>query len=291
MKIRARLVLAVCLMWPASGYAKENVVAVLSSELQPYQDALQGFQQSYGGPVDTVHLATQPPGVRGQPQVIVAIGGKAALQRYPETSIVIYCMAPGAYLAPADFRNTIIQVSMMPKPERLLQSIQEIQPKIERLAVLWNSLAYGGYIDDLRKAGHDHGVEILADRLEKPGVLPDRLRGWQGRADAILMTADPILINNENLVLITQYSWSNHMPFYAAAGGLTEKGAAAAFSVEYTDIGRAAGAAAQKAMSGAARPTVVYGEPLRMEINVGAARKAGLSLAPAVLQQAKKVIP
>ena len=280
-----------CLLLSGVSQAKEDVVAVLSSELQPYVVALQEFQNSFGKNVTTLHLAQQPFVLQGHPQVAVAFGGKAALQHYPEETTLVYCMAPGTYLMPTDYKNVVIQVSMMPKPASVLFKIKALQPSIKHLAVLWSSPSFGSYVTLLQKIGKGAGIEILGARLEKPEGLPDRLREWEGQADALLVTADPTLISDQNTIVIAQFAWANHTPFYAAIQGMADKGAAASFSVSFSDIGRASSQAAKAALSRKFVEPIFYADESETTINVSAAAKAGLTIDPSTLRHHEKVIP
>jgi hypothetical protein len=80
--------------------AAEDVVAVLSADLVPYQQALDAFRDGYKGPVRVTSLAKDGARLQSEARVVLAIGGKAALQKYSESSTLIYCMAPGRFSRP-----------------------------------------------------------------------------------------------------------------------------------------------------------------------------------------------
>ncbi len=86
------------LAFPRHEAAAEPVVAVLSSDLAYYQEAFQGFQKAWAGPVAAVNLKSGKARIDSDTRVVVAFGAKAALQPYPDGVTVIYCMAPGTQL-------------------------------------------------------------------------------------------------------------------------------------------------------------------------------------------------
>jgi len=89
------LILAfVCLTTSQSAIAEE-VVAVLSSDSGPYLEALAGVRETIGQPVSVVHLAKGEKTPRAN--VVIAIGGKAAVSTYPADATLIYCVAPALW--------------------------------------------------------------------------------------------------------------------------------------------------------------------------------------------------
>ena len=272
--------------------AKDDVLAVLSSEMGPYQEAFSGFQEAFGQSVEVKHLAAGPLRFRGQPRLVVTFGGKAAVQKYPEGSILIYCMAPGTFVSLSDHPGVSVDVSMMPKPGDMLHKLKEMQPAMKRLGVLWLSPSFEVYAQGLRRASGSESVDILAEKLAKADGLPDRLRSLQGHVDALWLPPDPLLLaNTANIVIIAQFSFANHIPLYSAVPGLTEQGAVASLSSSYREIGHAAGRAALEALSGRPLPLEVYPETSDAIVNPQAAAKSGITLPQSVLDHAQKVQP
>jgi len=221
----------------------------------------------------------------------VAIGGKAAMQSYSDDSALVYCMSPGTYLKPSDHGGVTVQISMMPRPSTVIGKMKEFQPNLDHVAVLWSSLSYASYLDDLRKVGTAQGILILGDRLPNVEALPDRLRSWKGHAHALLMTSDPLLINDENLVIMRQFSWSNQLPLYCAIGGLANKGATASFSVGYHDIGATTAEVVKQLLDGKSVDPITYSDKIVTEVDLGAAAKTGIALKKDLINNASKVIP
>jgi hypothetical protein len=279
------LVLIASLLLPTVVSAKEEIVAVVSSDLQPYQEALAGFQDQMQHPVRVIQLAQEGARVDGEPDVVVAFGGKAALFKYPEHSALVYGLAPGTRVSPARRSGPVTEIPMMPRPDVVIQKLKGIQPTLRRLAALWVTPASEAYLKDLRKAGEKLGVDVRLEKLAKPEELPDRLRALQGQADALWLPADPVLIRGENLVLAARYSSTTHTPLYSSIPGLTEKGAAATFSISYRAIGQTAARLVQKILGGSTPPLNVYVEDVEVTISRKTAEAVGLNLQSAQLVQ------
>jgi hypothetical protein len=292
MKARSLLLgLTLVLAPTASVWAKNDTVAVLSSDLAPYTEALAGFQEELGQPVDLIRLTEGAPRIKGQPRVIVAFGGKAVRQKYPDSSILIYCMAPGTQVGINDHNGVSVEISMMPEPAVLLSKLKAIQPGVKRLAMLWSSPAFESYARAASREGPRMGVEILADRLSKPGELPGRLREIQDKVDALWLPPDPLLVNGANIVILTQFSRSNRVPLYSAVAGLTDQGAVASLSSTYRDFGRAAGRAAKKALEGGVLTPEFYPSQITLIINRQSGLKAGIDIPDELPGETKRSSP
>lgn len=269
----------------------QEVVAVLSSELGPYREAFEGLQEALGHSVPSIPLTEGPPRISLETRVVVAFGGKAAQWSYPDRIVLIYGMAPGTTLGLRDRKGFSIGVNILPRAATILTRLKEMQPNLKRLAVLWSSKSIEEYLREIQKASESIGVEILSERLNSPGELPDRLRGLFGKINAFWLLPDPPLVNSQTLSILKEYSWSNDIPFYAPTAGFVQQGATASISSSFREIGRAAGMAARKALEGDLTQGTVYPEREEVTVSRKAAEAAGFQIPREALEKADKVLP
>ncbi len=287
--LKKGLLFSIALWFSAGVAAAQEVVAVLSSQLQFYQEAFQAFQQNLGHPVSPFTLPSEEPRTTQETRLVVAFGARAALRRYPEHAVLIYCMAPGLRM-PRDRRAATIKVSMSPRAEALIPRLREIQPKLTRLLVFWVSEVMGDYLWELKRAARGLGLEIQDERLEGPQDLPGALRGLNQKPEALWLPPDPLLLNAESFVILKEYSWSQKVPLYAPSEGFAEKGATVSIAVSFAALGQAAATAARQALSGSAATGVVYPDSVTVTVNLSAATGCGLSIPPETLRKADKVL-
>lgn len=274
---------------PLAGAARaQEVVAVLGGDLTPYREAYAGFQEAFGARAPLLPLGAPIP---KETKVVVTFGGKAAVQRYPGRVTLIYGIAPGLLVGTETHDGVSLKIRTEVEAENLLKGLVEIQPGLKRLAVLWLSDSFSTLAEKMVKAGASGSVRVLSEKVESGDELPAKLRGLKGKADAIWMPLDPVLLNQQNFETILQYSYDNNIPFYAPTEGLVEHGATAAVVVSYKDIGRAAAAQAKKALSGAELPPDVYVPRVEMSVNLSAAKKTGISIPSEILKKAVRVFP
>lgn len=288
--MRTLLAAALLLCLPSALPAQE-VLAVVGSAPGPYQSAFDAFAAAFGRPFTTVRLPQRPNSGGPPPRVVVAFGSEAALQGYPDGATLIVCVAPGVS-ARLGHRGRVVYVSMKPKPEKLLAELRRLQPGLKRLAVLTRGREAELYLAELRRAGGPAGFEIVQERVRRPEDLPDALRTLLPRkVDALWLAPDPRLVTPETFQTILQFSWDNHLPFYAPTRGLAEAGAPAAVSISPEETGRLVADLARRTLEGERLPEHVYPDRTKLTVNASSARKAGLEMPGGSLEPADEVLP
>ncbi|MBI5201544.1 MAG: hypothetical protein HY925_08175 [Elusimicrobia bacterium] len=265
----------------------QDVVAVLGSELGPYREAYESFQAAVGVPVPLLPL--DYPRVPKSAKVVATFGGRAAANRFPGRVTLVYALAPGFMLDDDVRLGPAVKIRMEPEPSILLKNLVRLQPGLKRLAVLWASKSEASLARRVEKEDGAHGIKIVSVHLEDADELPEMLRKLKGRADAVWLPADPLLINPQSFEVIRQFSYDNAVPFYAPSKGLVERGATAAVSVSFAEIGRLAGEAAKAALSGDETASDVYATRVRVSINLTAAKRASLTVPPDAVESADEV--
>lgn len=283
----ALLLLAALGTAPAS--KAQDVLAIVSPPPGPYEAAHKAFASAVGRDVPVVRLPGRVPA--GGARVVIAFGSEAAVQRYPERSTLIVCVAPGLASRIGRPGRTVF-VAMKPSPGRLLAEVRRVQPGLRRFAVLSTGPDTEEYVSELRRAGSGLGIEILAPPATGRDGVPRALRSLAGgKADAVWLAPDPALVTPGNFQAIVQFSSDNDVPFYAPTRGLAATGAAGAVSVSPEEAGRMAADFARRTLSGEKLPAVVYPARTGLTVSVKAAKAAGLALDPGALDKDIEVLP
>jgi hypothetical protein len=269
----------------------QDVVAVLSSDSSPYQEALTGFEETYGQNVPALHLSREDFKAPHPGTIVVAFGGKAALEASSYEGVIIYGLAPGIKIHTEQRSATLIRIHTSPPVRLVLQRYKEVQPSLRRLAVLWIGDSIADYFAEKDQIASALGVELISLHLKTLDDLPGQLRNLQGKADAIWMPPDAALITPQSFAAVREFCNAQHIPFYVPSDGLVEKGATAAVYTSFRELGRLAGAVAKKSAAGTLGETrSVYPDKISLAVNVTAANRSGLTIAPDVLRNADKVV-
>jgi len=210
-RLRRALLLALgAIAFTAPGAWSQDLVAVMSSRLAPYQEALAGFESALGRDVPVLELPQADANLTGATRVIVTFGGKAALQSFPKNAALVYCLAPGLELDRTLRKAATVKVWMLPRPTDLLGRLVRIQPSLSRLAVLWAAEGNQVYLRELEAAAQRRGVRIVSIKVEDASAMPQHLRAVEGRIDAIWLPPDPLLVTAQVFAVLKEFSWSNH---------------------------------------------------------------------------------
>jgi len=270
----------------------QEVVAVLSSDSPPYEEALAGFQETYGHSVPTFRLSNDEPRIPGSAKIIVTFGGKAAFYPYAQGTTLIYALAPGILVTPEQHAGPLVKVRIMASAESLISRLKEVQPNMKRLAVLWISPTFGGHLRELQEPAQAHGISLLSERMNAADELPSVLRALKGRADAFWMEPDPSLITPGWFATAQEFARSNNIPMYVPVDSLVDKGASAAVSCSYRENGRTTGRLAVQAVAGQLKDGEVRSiENCSLSLNLTAAAQSGLTISADVIKKADRVLP
>jgi len=265
--LASALLLAAAL--PASA---RDVLAVLSSDSDHYRQAYAGFQEEWGSSVPAVVLGAGP---RLEADAIVAFGSRAAIEDWPESALLVTCLAPGARGAR---RGELLRVHLLPQASALVARMRKLLPGLRALRVLWSSDLEDQEVAELSDAAAAQGVTIVSERIENPARLPERVRSFSGKADALWLMPDPTLVNAKNFAALREYATAARVPFFAPTEGLAEKGATATLATPFSDVGRAAAAALKTRLSGESVREPYHPSKIVVTVNESAARAVGFDL-------------
>jgi ABC transporter substrate binding protein len=269
--------------------ADDRVVAVLSSKSGPYQQAFEGFQQSFG-PSVSYNLAEDEPKIPAGTRIIIAIGGKAAHYPYPSGHLLIYCLTPGVKLAADQYDGKLLIIHTVPSVPLTIAKFKELQPSLKTLAVLWAGDSIQDVIDQKKDIAARFGVELISARLRRREDLPDHLRALNGKIDALWLPPDAAMVTPANFATIKEFSLANGIPFYVPSEALVEQGATASISASFQEIGALTAAMTRQALAGTLKTDHVFPDKIHFSVNLTAAKACHLQIPDDVLKQADKVI-
>ncbi len=249
------------------------VVAVLGSELTPYQEALSAFQERLGRPVPVYRLRDGEPRWPAGLRVVAAFGGKAARIPIPGQARLVYAMAPATWVKHHRGPRPV-KIYLLPPPRAAMDAVAAINPGTRGLAVLWTSEAHRQYVRELEESAKAP-LWILPVRVEAPEELPRYLRTLPGRVDSFWVMPDPLLVDSETLPIYREFAWANGLAFLATGAELTRHGAAASVGVSARACGEAAARAVESILAGEEVPERVFPPDPETAVNAGSSRRSG----------------
>jgi ABC-type uncharacterized transport system substrate-binding protein len=264
-----------------------SIVAVLSGNQVPYQEALEGLKTALGGTVDSAVLPDKPD--LHQAKVVVTFGTQAALENYPN-QIQIYALVPDESVHPGSSLGKPTRVEMLPEPEALAAHVLQLQPNLKTLAAINVNDGYTAFLGRLEAALAAKGVGLVRANVDSAGDLPAALRTAKDKAQGLWMPPEPLLLNLQNFNLATSFCGNFGIALYAPVASLAKLGALAGIAPGFKDVGAAAGKAAQARLAGGSE-SVVYPHRTVVALNTAAAAKAGVQFSAEAIKAADAVYP
>ena len=173
-----------------------------------------------------------------------------------------------------------------------LELLKEMDPRLSRVAVLRTSpLRYARQVEEMERAAGALKVQLQYLDVGGPNDIETAFReAREGRADAVLMLASPILESHRTQV--ADLAVKNRLPTISHVSEFVEAGGLMSYGVSFIDLYRRAATYVDKILKGTKPADIPVEQPIKFELvlNLQAAQQIGLTIPPILLFQADKVI-
>lgn len=151
-----------------------------------------------------------------------------------------------------------------------------------------NSVAH---IELMRRAARQLGLVLTEAHVQHRDQVAQVAQSLVGKVQAIAITSDNTTVSN--LEALVQVCQTHRIALFAGDTDSVQRGAIAAFGMDYFLVGYAAGRKAALVLKGVQPGDVPWGpvEKFSLVINQSAARAMGVSVPATVLARADKVLP
>lgn len=295
------IVLALLLGPGRPAAAAYRITAVLSSGLQPYVEAMQGFRDSITaavpvqGPKSIIYaeikeyiLEKQPSRaslrqeiLADRPDLLVAIGTNAlSFVRVKNADIpIVYLMVP----YPAGIvngRSNITGVNMQISPARQLDALLAAVPGLKRFGLIYDPRRSSSLLKEIEAAARARNISLIAKQARESSAVPGLLDEMIGRIDCFWMLPDLTVVTPESVELILLFSLEHRVPVFSFSSKYLTRGAAFAVTFDNYDLGRSAAEMTMKILAGQTADALPPIEPqaIRLQINRSVVQKLGISM-------------
>jgi putative tryptophan/tyrosine transport system substrate-binding protein len=175
-----------------------------------------------------------------------------------------------------------------------LELLTQLVPRLSRVAFLGNATEPGNaqVLSATEAAARAVGVQLQYVDMRTPADIEPAFRAArQGGAQAVLVLTSPVVA--EQLKQVVDLARQHHLPAIYHRGHYVEAGGLMSYGVIQHDLDRRAATYVHKILQGAKPADLPVEQPMKFElvINRRTAQQMGLTLPPAVLYQADRVIP
>ncbi|MFC1983099.1 ABC transporter substrate-binding protein [Chloroflexota bacterium] len=166
--------------------------------------------------------------------------------------------------------------------------IKEILPRIAKLGTLYNAGESNSVflVDKLNEACSALGIEVVEATVSTSADIATAAQSLVGQVDAIWVGNDNTVVTGfEALVGICE---DNGIPLFAADEDSIDRGAIAAYSFDYYDIGYQTGEMVAKILNGADASGIAVekGKVISLSVNTAAADRMGITIPQAIVDKA-----
>lgn len=298
-----RLLIPALLVLAAAGASPAvagGVAAVMSQDLVPYREALQGIIAASGESITVHDLKADPGGEDGvlkaireqEPDVVLALGARAAqvLTRRLKGVPIVFCMVLGVdveTLAGPWSTGVALEVS----PEEQLDAFRKVVPSLSRLAILYDPAKSTATVDKARSAASKRGLQIEARPVTRPADVPDAFRSAAAAADGLWLVPDSTVVSRESFDFILRESVERRLPVMVFSEPMVRAGGLVCVAADNGDIGRQVGDMLRRILKRRGQPLPPVEPPRapRIVLNLKTAVALSLKVPDEAIAKARQV--
>ena len=233
------------------------VVVAPESPSGPYRQALQGVCDALGACPPVLTPADEiPAGAR----VVIALGGRAARQRYSPRIALVTSLTPGYEARTRLGSGPVTRVRMTFSPEDFARRLLVLQPGGRSAALLWSEPCSRRFSEEVRQAAQRLGLSVKTVEVAEPDEAPKLLRGLPP-VDSLWLAPDSALVTPMVFDAACEFVRLSKVSFFAPAPALAERCGLAGLAPDFRAAGLRAGAAARQALSGELPEADAYPAP------------------------------
>jgi putative ABC transport system substrate-binding protein len=255
------------------------------------------YESAQGNPGTAAQIARKFAGDR--PDVIVPISTPsaqavaAATRDIPIVFSAVTDPVAAKLVASAERPGgNITGVSDLSPVRKHIELIRRVTPKAKRLGVVFNPGEANSVVlvELLRTHAPDFGMTVVEASAPRSSDVLAAARSLIGKADAIYIPTDNTVVSAVEAVV--KVGIDAKIPVYAADTDTVKRGAIAAVGFNYYDVGRQTGKLVLRVLNGAKPGELpVQGvEITELHVNPESAKRMGVTLPRAVLEEAKVVV-
>ncbi|MBU0947047.1 MAG: hypothetical protein KJ804_15655 [Proteobacteria bacterium] len=280
------------------------ILIVSSSQLPPYQQVVQGFNNSLKqrfpeALINTFFLdhdlmktqATLLQIKTRHPDTLFTLGTKATQEMqamFPDRPQVVTMILDGQLLEHSQ-QSTGVVLNFPPKVH--FDWLRRLLPEAKRVCLLYNPAENAPLFAELEKAAKNSQLELYGIPVERLAQLPAALKSVSRHGDILLGLPDKTVYSSKTAKAILLSTFRNRIPFAGLSRYWVKAGALYALDWDYLDLGRQCGEMMVQILEGTAVADIAPAIPaaVRYVINMKTAEHLRLTLDPSVVQEATEV--
>jgi len=289
---------------PVAARAESTVAILMSASVKEYDEAVAGFEEVSGariiarenmnGDFKKARRILDRFDRELKPDLVFAVGVWAlrAVLEHGSATPTVYSMVlnPGPLVGKAQH---IAGASMNVSPERAIDVLEQLDPDLRRVGVVYNEAKTGPLVRRAEAIAKARKITLVTRAVSSAGQAVPALKSLASEGiDALWIVPDETVLAPTVLKHFFVFSYANKVPALGISKRQAEMGALLAVSFASTrDIGRQAGEEARALLAGqAVKPGGTSVREVELTVNLKVARKLGVEVPQSLLASASQVI-
>ena len=267
-------------------------IAILkSSNLKPYNEAIQGFKATAPGSAVYVEYDLRGDLEQGkllarkirasESSLVVAVGLKAALAAKLELSDipVLYMMILDPHKHGLTAPNMTGVLPAIPT-ERQFKILRTLFPTMHRIGMLYDPAKTAAKFKEALPQAAAYDFQLQGFPVENEKEVSQQLRSLVASSEALWLTPDSTVLTDESVRFLLESALAKQIPVIGFSSEFTRLGALASLSVRHSEIGRETGRLAKRILDGEkplpSKPLSV--QRVSISVNMKTARYLGIAI-------------
>lgn len=267
---------AACLFL-TSGLSAAEIAAIKSKNIEPYNLSLKGFKEVVKAnlKVNNMEASLEKGSIiiknikSKKPDLILVLGAKAAYiasNNVRDIPIVFSMVSdPKRYKISGD---NVTGVKLDIPLEKQFHIYKEVMPGIKKIGVIFSKDQSKAIVDEGRSILEGMGIRLISKQIFSQKEIPAALEKTLSDVDALWLIFDPVVTASPRIVreVILFHALRKRIPVIGFNKWSVTVGALCTFYSEYEDIGRQAGAIANRILQGADPSSIPVESPDKVRI-------------------------
>jgi putative ABC transport system substrate-binding protein len=282
------------------------ITVLLSQDIEPYRQALAGFQRAFAGtpapryeiasldgPDAPTHAALTPR-VGAGADLVLAIGARAAraVRALDIRTPVVFAAVSGAEM-PADAESAgrpAVGVSTDFAFALQFQTLRAVAPRVKTVGTI-HDRANRPAILQAAVAAREAGLTLVPVEISTVEEIPGSLENLIGRVDALWALPDALVFSRETSSYIILQTLRRRVPFMSFSQNFVKAGSLVSLYPDFEDIGRQAGVMGRDLLEGRRPAAGDVARPRKalLALNLRVADVIGLSIPAGVRRRATTI--
>lgn len=283
-------------------FAADRVVVsvVLSSDIEPYQQTWEGFQEFFKEKGTAIwssvyNLKKKDPNEifrqikKERPDIVFTLGTKAtklAKKEITEIPIIFSMVINAEALVSSNATGVSMDIPVAMK----IKHLKKILPRVKKVGMVYSSQTKKHYREAL-KICQELNYILVSKEIKTAKEFPEALEDIYWQIDYFLMVPDSNIYFLQAIKHLLSESIKNKFPVIGLSSRYINSGALVSYDCDYRDIGRQTGEIALRVLAKEEPQKVkpVFARKFKFSLNLLTAERIGIKLPSNILKEASEV--